>query len=132
MKILLDSHTLIWLYTGNERLSRKARETIENLQNECFLSLASIWEMSLKIRLGKMNIRGISLAQFVADLVENGIQILGIEISHILKIQTMEFHHRDPFDRMLIAQSISENMNMISVDKIADLYFENETVKRIW
>lgn len=132
MKILLDSHTLIWLYTGNERLSKKARETIENTQNECFLSLASIWEMSLKIRLGKMSVGGVPLAQFVADLVENGIQILGVELPHILKIQTMEFHHRDPFDRMLISQAISENMNLVSVDKIADLYFENETVKRIW
>ena len=131
MKILLDSHSLIWLYTGNERLSKKAKETIEDTQNECFLSLSSVWELSIKIRLDKMNI-GVPLNLFVADLMENGIQILGIELLHILTIQTMEFHHRDPFDRMLFAQAIAENMNLISVDKIADLYFENEVVKRIW
>jgi PIN domain nuclease of toxin-antitoxin system len=132
MKILLDSHTLIWLYTGNEKLSKDARKAIEDPQNEIFISLASIWEMSIKIRLGKMFIGDVPLNQFVADVVENGIQILDIGLLHILKIQEMEFHHRDPFDRILFSQAIVENMRLVSVDKIADLYFENEMVKRIW
>jgi PIN domain nuclease of toxin-antitoxin system len=79
-----------------------------------------------------MFIGDVPLNHFVADVVENGIQILDIGLLHILKIQEMEFHHRDPFDRILFSQAIVENMRLVSVDKIADLYFENEMVKRIW
>lgn len=131
MKVLLDSHTLIWLYGGNERLSLKAKEVIENPINECFLSLASVWEMAIKIKLGKMNL-GVSLEDFLTDVFENGIQILDIGINHILKTQDLDFHHRDPFDRLIIAQAIVENMALVSVDEVVDLYFANEAVKRIW
>jgi PIN domain nuclease of toxin-antitoxin system len=131
MKMLLDSHTLIWLYTGNERLSKKAKNIISDERNECFLSVATIWEMALKIKLGKMNI-GVPLHRFVEDVVDNGIQILQVSLIHILHTQNLGFHHRDPFDRMLISQAIMENMDFVSVDAIVDLYLANESVKRIW
>lgn len=131
MRVLLDSHTLIWFYSGNERLTQKAKEIIENTQNECFLSLTSVWEMAIKIKLGKMNL-GVSLEQFVEDVTENGIQMLGVELKHILKTQELDFHHRDPFDRLIFSQAITESMVLLSADSIADLYFENETIKRIW
>lgn len=131
MKVLLDSHTLIWLYAGNDRLSLKAKEVIENTQNDCFLSLVSVWEMAIKIKLGKMNL-GVTLDRFVEDLMVNGIQMLTVDLSHIIRTQTLEFHHRDPFDRLIFAQAISENMVLLSADEIADAYFANENVKRIW
>lgn len=127
----MDSHTLIWLYSGNERLSPKAGEIIENTQNECFISLASVWEMAIKIKLGKMNL-GVSLGNFIEDVTENGIFILPVEMVHILKTQELEFHHKDPFDRLLFSQAITENMVLLSADEIADSYFANESVKRIW
>jgi PIN domain nuclease of toxin-antitoxin system len=131
MKILLDSHTLIWLYTGNERLSQLAKTTISDETNECFMSVATIWEMALKIKLDKMNI-GVPLHRFVEDVVDNGIQILQINLIHIFNTQNLAFHHRDPFDRMLVSQAIVENMNFVSADTIVDLYFEKEKVKRMW
>jgi PIN domain nuclease of toxin-antitoxin system len=131
MKILLDSHALIWLYTGNERLSQLAKNTISDETNEYFMSGATIWEMALKIKLGKMNI-GVPLHRFVEDVVENGIQILQINLTHIFNTQNLAFHHRDPFDRMLVSQAIVENMNFVSADTIVDLYFEKEKVKRMW
>lgn len=131
MRILLDSHTLIWLYSGNERLSQAAKNVIEDTRNECFISLASIWEMAIKIKLGKMNL-GVSLDRFVEDVVENGIQLLAVDLVHVLKTQELDFHHRDPFDRLIFSQAISENMVLLSADVIADLYFANENVKRIW
>jgi PIN domain nuclease of toxin-antitoxin system len=131
MKILLDSHTLIWLYTGNERLSEIAKNIISDETNECFMSIATVWEMALKIKLGKMNI-GVPLHRFVEDVVDNGIQILHIELAHIFNTQNLDFHHRDSFDRMLISQAIIESMNFVSSDTIADLYFANQNVNRIW
>lgn len=131
MRVLLDSHTLIWLYSGNERLSQKAKEVIENTQNECFLSLASVWEMAIKIKLGKMNL-SVSLERFVEDVTENGILVLSVELAHILKTQELESFHKDPFDRLLFSQAITENMVLLSADEIADSYFANESVKRVW
>ena len=127
----MTPHTLIWFYSGNERLSPKAKEVIEGTQNECFISLVSVWEMAIKIKLGKMNL-GVPLDRFVEDIIENGIQVLSIDLMHILKMQELDFHHKDPFDRLLFSQVITENMAFLSADEIADLYFASESVKRIW
>jgi PIN domain nuclease of toxin-antitoxin system len=131
MKVLLDTHTVIWFYAGHERLEQKPKQIIENTNTVCFLSLASIWEMAIKIKLGKMNL-GVSLERFIEDITENGIQILPVEVEHILKTQDMAFHHRDPFDRLIFCQAIVENMVLVSADEVADLYFANESVKQIW
>lgn len=127
----MDTHALIWLYTGNERLSEKAKNVIEDSENEYFLSLASLWEMAIKIKLDKMDL-GVPLDDFIKDVIENGIQLLDISLAHILKTQELEFHHRDPFDRLIIAQAIVENMALVSVDEVVDLYLASEAVKRIW
>ena len=75
---------------------------------------------------------GVSLERFVEDVTENGVKVLVVELKHILKTQELEFHHRDPFDRLIFSQAITENMVLLSADGIADLYFANESVKRIW
>lgn len=131
MQVLLDSHVLIWLYLGDQKLSTQARNLIEFSDSECFMSLASVWEIAIKSKLGKINI-GVPVEDFVADIIENGIQMLRIDLKHILATQRMEFHHRDPFDRLPFAQAIVENMVLISADEIADVYFEREPVKRVW
>ncbi len=87
--------------------------------------------MAIKIKLGKMNL-GVSLGNFIEDVTENGIFILPVEMVHILKTQELEFHHKAPFDRLLFSQAITENMVLLSADEIADSYFANESVKRIW
>lgn len=86
MRVLLDTHALIWLYTGNERLSKKAKKVIEDSENECFISLVSVWEMAVKIKIGKMDL-GVPLDDFLKDIIENGIQLLDISVEHILKTQ---------------------------------------------
>ena len=131
MKLILDTHTLIWLYQNAPNLSNPARETIDSQDNESFASMAALWEMSIKMGLGKLEI-GAPLEKFVAELLENGIQILPIETSHVFRYETLPFHHGDPFDRMIVAQALTENFDIVSVDSILDAYLVNSPVKRIW
>lgn len=131
MRLLLDSHTLIWLYMGNPQLSQAAKNSIAHSTSICYVSVATVWEMAIKIKLGKLSI-GAPLHLFVEELVQNGIQLLPIEVKHLLKTQDFPFHHRDPFDRLLAAQAIIEKMDLVSADTIMDSYFETTSIKRIW
>jgi len=128
MKLLLDTHTLIWFIEGNPALSMTARRHIEDTSNELYLSVASLWEMAIKVSLGKL-----TLAQPLGTLIPqqlalNSIQLLNITVSHVAEVASMPFHHKDPFDRLLIAQSLVEGMPIIGVDTVFDAY----GVSRIW
>ncbi|MBD2453576.1 type II toxin-antitoxin system VapC family toxin [Nostoc sp. FACHB-87] len=126
MQQLLDTHTFIWFILGSSRFSNSLRSQIEN--NDNFLSIASIWEMAIKHSIGKLNFN-LSFAEFVdQQIIMNCIQIINIEIEHILTVSQLPLHHRDPFDRMLIAQAIVENLPILSADTIFDTY----PVKRLW
>jgi len=128
MEILLDTQAFIWLCSDDHHLTKTAKKTFLNEKNSFFLSLASIWEMSIKSSLGKLKIRP-SLERFILnELQENNIEQLPIQFQHIIKINSLPFHHRDPFDRLLIAQSKSEEFSILSCDKVFDDY----GVKRIW
>lgn len=131
MKILLDTHALIWFYENAPELSALAKISIEDPANSPFASMSSLWEMSIKMGLGKISI-STSLEKFAEDVTNNGIQLLPVEMKHIVHYQTLPFHHRDPFDRMIVSQALTEGMSIVSVDKIIDDYLKDSFVQRIW
>jgi len=119
MKNLL--HTLIWFLNGEDSLSAKARKAIEKRGAINFVSIASLWEMSIKTSLGKLEMK----IQFnkVADLMnENGFQILPITFADTLILLSLPFHHKDPFDRIIIAQGINNKLKILSKDPFFDRY----------
>ena len=116
MRYLLDTHTLIWLFSNNPQLSNQARSIITDESNELFVSIASIWEMTIKSSLGKLNLT-IPLSDLIAQkLIPSDIQLLPIQLEHLAVLQILPFHHRDPFDRILIAQAISDRLTLLSTD----------------
>ena len=128
MKLLLDTHTLLWFIAGNTNLSASARSLIEDASNEKFVSIASVWETAIKISIGKMSLSTPFDVLFPHQLEINGFELLPVKIEHTSVVATLPFHHRDPFDRLLIAQAIEEKMTLVSVDEIFDDY----SVKRLW
>lgn len=127
MNLLLDTHTYIWFSANKPELSGIVKKLVEDSQNTSYISIASLWEMSIKISLGKLTIDK-DFKEVVKDLSESGIEILPISFEHVLKSSDLPFHHRDPFDRIIIAQSICEGMKLLSADTIFDKYIED----RIW
>jgi PIN domain nuclease of toxin-antitoxin system len=128
MKLLLDSHAFIWWSSEPEKLSSRARAHCEDGNNILLLSVASVWEMQIKLQLGKLK-----LAAPLRILIENqqrnnGLQILRIDIEHAFALDTLPLHHKDPFDRMLIAQANAEDLFVVSKDEIFKAY----PVKLLW
>ncbi|HSK71797.1 MAG TPA: type II toxin-antitoxin system VapC family toxin [Pyrinomonadaceae bacterium] len=128
MKLLLDTHTLLWFIAGSLNLSATARSLIEDPANEKYVSIASLWETAIKISLGKMTLATTFDRLFPHHLNINGFELLPIEIKHASAVISLPFYHRDPFDRILIAQAIEENMALVSIDTVFDKY----SVKRMW
>ena len=128
MRVLLDTHAFLWWVWDAPELSAKARKCIANPDNECLLSLASVWEIAIKSSLGKLKIDR-SLDQFIPEqLSANGFKPLEIGFRHIVQLNTMPFHHKDPFDRLLAAQAREEKLHIVSADPV----FTQYDVKRIW
>ena len=131
MKYLLDTHVFLWFVSGSPELNTSIINLIKNPNNNLFISIASLWEISIKTALNKLNISG-SYSSVINDVVENNIEILPINFMHTVVQNELPFHHRDPFDRMLISQAIVENIPIISRDSIFDHYLENRPIQRIW
>ena len=128
MRYILDTHTFLWFIWGDIKLSSTAREIISETNNDIFLSMASLWEMTIKNGTGKLDLSR-DISSFFQDRVDaNNFLILPIHRFHLVTLSTLPLHHRDPFDRLLIAQSISENIPIISADTAFDAY----PVTRIW
>jgi PIN domain nuclease of toxin-antitoxin system len=128
VRLLLDTHSFLWFINGSPQISTNARTLIEDASNQPLLSAASLWEMAIKLSLGKL-----SLAQPFEVLIPqqmrlNGIKLLGIEIEHTAAVSKLPFHHRDPFDRLLIAQAMVEQIPIVSADTAFDTY----SIKRLW
>jgi PIN domain nuclease of toxin-antitoxin system len=116
MRCLLDANVFIFLDVDPDRLSAAARREILNPANELHLSIASLWEMQLKIARGKLTLSR-PLAEVVAAQCQaNGLRIFGIEPAHVYRLGNLPFHHNDPFDRMIIAQALVEGMTIITSD----------------
>jgi PIN domain nuclease of toxin-antitoxin system len=128
MKLLLDTHALLWFIAGSASLSRSARILIEDASNEKFVSVASIWETAIKVSIGKMSLSAPFDVLFPHQLNINGFELLPVKVEHASVITTLPFHHRDPFDRLLIAQAIEEKMSLVSADSVFDDY----GITRLW
>ena len=122
MRILLDTHIFIWWHDEPQRLCARALALCADPANTLVLSVASAWEMQIKSQAGKL-ILSAPLDQIIADEQQtNGLEILPIALEHVLALQTLPPHHKDPFDRLLIAQSNAENIGLLSVDAVFGLY----------
>jgi PIN domain nuclease of toxin-antitoxin system len=122
MRLLLDTHTFIWFIMGSANLSAHARALIEDVANEKFLSVASLWEMAIKLSTGKLTLSAPFDLLIPQQLGSNGFELLNIELAHAAAVAMLPFHHRDPFDRLLIAQAMVEKMPIVSTDAAFDAY----------
>lgn len=124
MKLLLDTHTFIWWDSNPSRLSQNALALLTNRNNLRLLSLVSIWEMQIKYQLGKLTLNK-TLEEIITIQKNNFIEILPITVEHILALDSLPIYHKDPFDRLLIAQAKMENAILISCDSVFTHYSVN-------
>jgi len=124
---LLDTHAAIWFFNGSDTLSKTADKIIRDFSNPIFISIVSVWELAIKIGIGKLEFNG-KTAGFLRLAEKNDITILPIENSHLAVLEQLPLIHRDPFDRLLVATAISEKMSFISADKNIAQY----NVSLIW
>jgi PIN domain nuclease of toxin-antitoxin system len=124
--VLLDTHAFLWWCADSPELSKKARKTIA--ERACFLSDASIWEMAIKLSLGKLKVPAAFERYITEQMYANGFSEMEIRFRHIAACAKLPWHHRDPFDRMLIAQAIGEDVAIVSRDAV----FAEYGVQRIW
>ena len=126
MDLLLDTHTFIWFING-EVLSSQIINSIEDRNNKCFISIASLWEIAIKSSLNKLSLK--SDFDKIADFLDaNNIEILAVSFEHLQNLNKLDFHHRDPFDRIIIAQGIAEKLVIITRDE----QFSNYTDQILW
>ncbi len=123
MRLLLDTQVFLWFVSGDERLSSRAHSLIEDYEHEVYLSAASIWETAIKLRLGKLHLAQ-PLEQLLPEqLSVNMIQVLPVRQAHALRVAALPLgNHRDPFDRLLVAQALEEGLSIVSVDRELDQY----------
>jgi len=127
MRAILDTHAFLWALAGDGRMSRHAQEIFAG-SADLSLSMASIWEILIKVRAGKLKLPRPAGPYVIRKLVENRIEVLGISIDHLLAVERLPMHHRDPFDRLLIAQSIEEHLPIVTADRV----FARYPVDVIW
>ena len=124
---LLDTHAAVWFFNGDDLLSETARHTILDLSNPKYISIVSAWELSNKIGLGRLDFDG-KAAGFVHLAETNGFTVIPIKAPHLTTLESLPLIHRDPFDRLLVATAITENMTLITADRNITQY----TVPYIW
>ncbi|TRW90242.1 type II toxin-antitoxin system VapC family toxin [Candidatus Methylobacter oryzae] len=127
MRYLLDTHSLIWFLEGDNRLSVTAKDIFNDDNADIYLSIVSLWEMAIKISLGKLKLSQ-SLEQVIDTLEQQSISLLSVKPAHVLAVLNLPFEHRDPFDRLLIGQSLVENMKFLSNEAL----FLRYGVDRVW
>jgi PIN domain nuclease of toxin-antitoxin system len=128
MRLLLDTHAFLWFVTANPRLSSEAESAIRESRNELLLSVASVWETAIKSKLGRLPIPQPLDAFIPEHLRTNRIGLLSIKLRHTFEVARLPLHHRDPFDRLLVAQAVTEGIALVS----ADTTFDDYQVHRIW
>ena len=122
MRVLVDTHVFLWWVDDDPSLAAPARKAISDANNACYLSLASCWEMAIKSSLGKLRLSR-PVERFVAEqLTANSFALLDIKLHHLARLEKLPFHHRDPFDRLLIAQAIADKLTMVSADSVFSEY----------
>lgn len=128
MTLLLDTHAFFWFCQNDSSLSGLAKMLMEDPANRILVSMASCWEVAIKAGLNKLTLGESSRTYLVNALANTGFELLPITLEHATAVETLPLHHRDPFDRLLIAQAMSENIPILSADVIFDQY----PVSRLW
>ncbi|MBS3029292.1 MAG: type II toxin-antitoxin system VapC family toxin [Dolichospermum sp. DET50] len=128
MKLLFDTHTFMWWHSEPDRIPRETLILLQNPNNELLLSIVSLWEMQIKIQLGKLTLRDDLELMLKTQQEQNNINLISITFLHILELKNLPLHHKDPFDRLLIAQCKVENATLISRDSV----FQNYDCPVIW
>ena len=129
MKLPLDTHAFLWWVTDDPQLSSRARRILRDSSNEAYFSAVSGWEIAIKTRLGRLSVAGHNLEDFIAEQVAaNGFQVLPIHLNHALRTYSLPDYHRDPFDRLLIAQAIIEELALVTADR----KLGNYKVRIVW
>jgi PIN domain nuclease of toxin-antitoxin system len=127
MAFLLDTHTFLWFLEGNEKLSKKALIKMLDLNKKCYISIASLWEITIKLQLGKLELN-FDFNELVEYLKRNHIEILPIYFNHLKVLSVLPLYHRDPFDRIILSQAIAEKFTIISQDSA----FKTYKAKLLW
>ncbi len=127
MRYLLDTQILLWIFGESDKLTTTATQIVKDQKNSLYVSKVSFWEAAIKVNIGKLTLP-FELEVLVQETISNDIEILEIEMSHILEVVNLPLHHRDPFDRLIITQAMVDDIPVISSDDKFSLY----DIKRIW
>ncbi len=128
MRVLVDTQVFLWWVEGDRALPAKARAALADQENECLISMVSAWELAIKAGLGKLKL-ALPVKRYVVEHVAaNGFRMLDIQMAHVGRVETLDPHHGDPFDRLLIAQALEEKLPVVTADPV----FRKYGVKRIW
>jgi PIN domain nuclease of toxin-antitoxin system len=128
MEYLLDTHALLWIVTDDDQLSNRVKKIFLDEQNELYISFASLWEIAIKVSLNRLKL-GQPLSDFYyKHIIGNKIRLLDIKVEHLVELENLKYHHKDPFDRLIVCQSIVEKIPVLSSDKA----FSKYPIKRIW
>lgn len=128
MRLLLDTHVLLWLLEDDPRLSARAKAVVLDPANERWLSPISLLEIAIKVKLGKLRLADPFAVLFPAELTANDIHLMPLETAHIEPLTTLPLHHRDPFDRLIAATALVERLMLVSIDLVFDAY----GISRLW
>jgi PIN domain nuclease of toxin-antitoxin system len=128
MDLLLDSHTMLWFFWDDPKLSTRAKTLIEDPGNRKLVSMATCWEIAIKAGLGKLTLGEPSQSFLTREIPRNNFELLSISMDHATSVESLPQHHKDPFDRLIVAQAIAENVAIVSSDPAFDAY----PVKRLW
>ena len=128
MKLLLDTHAVLWFWWDDARLAEHARRLIADASNEKLVSLATPWEVATKVSLGKLDVGEPFTGFFPTFMSRSSFEWLPMRQQHFDQVVTLPFHHRDPFDRMLVSQALCEDISLVSRERVFDAY----GVRRVW
>lgn len=128
MRLLLDSHVLLWAAENPSMLSNQARAALEDERNDLFIGAGCIWEISIKVALGKLSLSLPMRDWMFKALMDLRVDLLPVTVEYVERQRQLPFHHRDPFDRLLVAQALVESMPLVSSDSVLDVY----GVARLW